>query len=74
MGCINSSPEIIISSVKILKNDARKKLTKTKKKIYDIIDFTFANREEDDDTFHSSIEQSQKPIRAKIGEKEFIFL
>ena len=74
MGCVNSSPEIIVSSVKIFKNDARKNLTKTKNKIYDITDFTFANKEEDDDTFHSSIEQSQKSFRAKIGEKEFIFL
>ena len=49
-------------------------MTKSKNKIYDNIGFTFANKEEDDDTFHSTIEQILKSVREKFGEKEFIFL
>ena len=49
-------------------------MTKNKNKIYDNIGFTFVNKEEDDDTFHSTIEQILKSIREKFGEKEFIFL
>ena len=67
MGCINSSPDIIVSSAKIT----------NKNKIPANKYFSFADKEEDDsydDTFHSSIEKSQITFRAKIGDKKFIIL
>ena len=66
MGCINSTPDVIASSVKITPKINKISVNK---------DFTFANKEEEDDeTFHSSIEKPQITFRANIGDKEFIFL
>ena len=49
-------------------------MTKNKNKIYDNIGFTFANKEEDDNTFHSTIEQILKLIRENLEKKNLFFI
>ena len=73
MGCVNTSPEIIIHSIRSFKKETKKNLVLKKSKNPVNFDFTFAF-EEDEDTSHSSLEQSQIPIKAKIENNELIFL
>ena len=72
MGCINSSPVVIIHSINSFKKEAKKNLEQKKIKNPAINVFTFAD--EDNDNFHSSLEQSQIPITAKMESNELIFL
>ena len=72
MGCINSSPVIVIHSIKSFKKEAKKNLAQKKKEYPFNIVFTISD--EEDDTSHSSLEQSRIPISAKMENNELIFL
>ena len=74
MGCVNTSPTVVIHSIGSFKKETTKNLVEQKKCENRVnIDFTFSY-EEEDDISHSSLEQSQIPIKAKIENNELIFL
>ena len=74
MGCVNTSPTVEIHSIGSFKKETTKNLEEQKKCENRVnIDFTFSY-EEEDDISHSSLEQSQIPIKAKIENNELIFL
>ena len=73
MGCVHTSPVIVIHSINSFKKEAKKNLAKKKNENPANNDFTLFE-EEDDDTSHSSLEQSKIPIKAKMENNELIFL
>ena len=73
MGCINNTPKIIIRSMKTFKQEARKNLEHKQCEDSANKEFT-SSSEEENDTSHSSLEQSQIPIKAKMEDNELIFL
>ena len=72
MGCVNSSPVIIIHSMETFKKESKKNLKRQNSEDSDDRDSSSSDDMEDD-TSHSS-EQSQIPIKAKMEENELIFL
>ena len=59
MGCINTSPEIIIHSMDSFKREIKNK------------DYTISLENSDDS--NSDFEQSQIPIKGKMESKELVF-
>ena len=74
MGCINNSPKVIIRSMKSSKKGALKDSEHEHQENLDNKYFTSPSSEEEDNSFHSSLEQSQIPIKAKMEGNELIFL
>ena len=72
MGCIHNSPVVVIHSIKSFKKEAKKNLAPKKSEYPFNIDITITD--EEDDTSHSSLEQSRIPIKAKMENNELIFL
>ena len=72
MGCVNSSPIIIVRSMETFKKESRKYLEQQKNEDLNDKDFTFSDEIEDDTS--PSSQQSQIPIKAKMEDNELIFL
>ena len=72
MGCIKSSPEVIIRSMEPFKKESRKNLEQKKNKDRYNKGFSFLDDIEDETS--QSSEQSQIPIKAKMKDNELIFL
>ena len=72
MGCVNSSPIIIVRSIETFKKESRKYLEQQKSENQNDKDFTFSDEIEDDTS--PSSQQSQIPIKAKMEDNELIFL
>ena len=73
MGCVNSSSIVIVHSMESFRKESKKYLKQEKREGPDYKNFIFAD-EENDNTSHSSLDQSQIPIKAKIENNELIFL
>ena len=69
MGCVNSSPVVIIRSMESFKKESKKNLEHQKSK-----DPYFSFSDEIEDDTSPSSQQSQIPIKAKMEENELIFL
>ena len=72
MGCVNSSPIIIVRSMETFKKESRKYLEQQKNEDLNDKDFTFSDEIEDDTS--PSSQHSQIPIKAKMEDNELIFL
>ena len=73
MGCINDSPKIIIRSMESFKKEAMKNSEQEQQENSANKDFSSYSSGEED-TSHSSLDQSKIPIKAKMEGNELIFL